>query len=61
MPTAWLHNINADTAAAAASPSLGAEKLMLTDIDGLYTRWPDRDSALVSGSTPAHWRSYCRR
>ena len=32
--------------------ALGAEKLlMLTDVGGLYTRWPDRDS-LVSGSTP---------
>lgn len=43
-----VHNINADTAAAAVAEALGAEKLlMLTDIDGLYTRWPDRDS-LVS-------------
>jgi acetylglutamate kinase len=43
-----VHNINADTAAAALAEALGAEKLlMLTDIDGLYTRWPDRDS-LVS-------------
>ena len=41
-------NINADTAAAALAEALGAEKLlMLTDIEGLYTRWPDRDS-LVS-------------
>jgi acetylglutamate kinase len=43
-----VHNINADTAAAALAEALGAEKLlMLTDIEGLYTRWPDRDS-LVS-------------
>ena len=40
-----VHNINADTAAAALAEALGAEKLlMLTDIEGLYTRWPDRDS-----------------
>ena len=43
-----VHNINADTAAAALAEALGAEKLlMLTDVAGLYTRWPDRDS-LVS-------------
>ena len=43
-----VYNINADTAAAALAEALGAEKLlMLTDIEGLYTRWPDRDS-LVS-------------
>ncbi len=42
------HNINADTAAAAVAEALGAETLlMLTDVEGLYTRWPDRDS-LVS-------------
>ena len=35
-------------AAAALAEALAAEKLlMLTDVEGLYTRWPDRDS-LVS-------------
>ncbi|WP_301148418.1 acetylglutamate kinase [Mycobacterium simiae] len=43
-----VHNINADTAAAALAEALSAEKLlMLTDVEGLYTSWPDRDS-LVS-------------
>ncbi|AAS03680.1 acetylglutamate kinase [Mycobacterium avium] len=43
-----VHNINADTAAAALAEALGAEKLlMLTDVEGLYTSWPNRDS-LVS-------------
>jgi acetylglutamate kinase len=43
-----VHNINADTAAAALAEALGAEKLLiLTDVEGLYTRWPDTDS-LVS-------------
>jgi len=43
-----VHNINADTAAAALAEALRAEKLlMLTDVEGLYTSWPDRDS-LVS-------------
>ncbi|BBX16602.1 acetylglutamate kinase [Mycolicibacterium duvalii] len=43
-----VHNINADTAAAALAEALGAEKLlMLTDVEGLYSNWPDRGS-LVS-------------
>ena len=43
-----VHNINADTAAAALAEALGAEKLlMLTDVEGIYTDWPDRES-LVS-------------
>jgi acetylglutamate kinase len=43
-----VHNINADTAAGALAAALKAEKLlMLTDIEGLYTDWPDRNS-LVS-------------
>src|SRR3977135_2606922 len=43
-----VHNINADTAAAALAEALGAEKLvMLTDVEGLYTSWPDPHS-LVS-------------
>ncbi|NUS56190.1 MAG: acetylglutamate kinase [Streptomycetaceae bacterium] len=43
-----VHNINADTAAAALAAGIGAEKLvMLTDVEGLYTSWPDKTS-LVS-------------
>ena len=43
-----VYNINADTAAAALASALGAEKLlMLTDVEGLYTDWPNRES-LVS-------------
>ena len=43
-----MHNINADTAAAALAEALGAEKLvMLTDVEGLYTDWPDRDSLVT--------------
>lgn len=43
--TGVVHNINADTAAAAVAEALGAQTLlMLTDVEGLYTRWPDRDS-----------------
>ena len=38
-------NVNADTAAAALAVALGAKKLIvLTDVEGLYTSWPDRDS-----------------
>lgn len=43
-----VHNINADTAAGAVADALGAQHLvMLTDVEGLYTDWPDRGS-LVS-------------
>lgn len=38
-------NVNADTAAAALAVALGARKLIvLTDVEGLYTSWPDRSS-----------------
>jgi acetylglutamate kinase len=41
------HNVNADTAAAAIAVALDAEKLvMLTDVEGLYADWPNRDSLL---------------
>jgi acetylglutamate kinase len=40
-----VHNVNADTAASALAVALGAEKLVvLTDVEGLYTDWPDRSS-----------------
>ncbi|TDD05433.1 acetylglutamate kinase [Saccharopolyspora terrae] len=43
-----VHNVNADTAAGALAVALGAEKLVvLTDVEGLYTHWPDK-SSLVS-------------
>ncbi|HEU0041163.1 MAG TPA: acetylglutamate kinase [Jiangellaceae bacterium] len=36
-----VHNVNADTAAAALAVELGAEKLVvLTDVEGLYRDWP---------------------
>jgi acetylglutamate kinase len=42
-----VHNVNADTAAAALAVALGAAKLVvLTDVEGLYTDWPDRTSLL---------------
>jgi acetylglutamate kinase len=41
------YNVNADTAAAALAIALGAEKLVvLTDVEGLYADWPDRDSII---------------
>ncbi|MGH3725844.1 MAG: acetylglutamate kinase [Mycobacterium sp.] len=43
-----VHNLNADTAAGALAEALGAERLlMLTDIEGLYTDWPDRTSLVT--------------
>ncbi len=49
-----VHNINADTAAAALAEALGAEKLVvLTDVEGLYTDWPDRSSLTSQIDTAA--------
>jgi acetylglutamate kinase len=48
-----LLNVNADLAASSLAVALGAEKLMvLTDVPGLYSDWPNRDS-LVSEITVA--------
>jgi acetylglutamate kinase len=48
------HNINADTAAAALAAGIGAERLlMLTDVEGLYTDWPDRNSLVTRIDTVA--------
>ena len=45
-PTTVL-NVNADTAAAAIAVALRARKLIvLTDVEGLYRDWPDRDSLI---------------
>ncbi len=42
-----VHNVNADTAAAALAMALGAEKfVLLTDVEGLYSDWPNRDSII---------------
>lgn len=49
-------NVNADTAAAALAVALGATKLIvLTDVEGLYTDWPDRSSlaSVIYASTLA--------
>ncbi|WP_248125163.1 acetylglutamate kinase [Micrococcus lacusdianchii] len=48
-PTGAVLNVNADTAAAALAVALGASKLvLLTDVEGLYARWPDRSSLISS-------------
>ena len=40
-------NVNADTAASAIAVALHAHKLVvLTDVEGIYANWPDRDSLL---------------
>ena len=42
-----VHNLNADTAAAALAVALGARKLVvLTDVEGLYADWPDTESLI---------------
>ena len=49
--TGGILNVNADSAAAALAVALGAAKLViLTDVAGLYSDWPNRDS-LVSDIT----------
>lgn len=50
-------NVNADAAAAALAVALGAAKLViLTDVAGLYSDWPNRDS-LVSQITTSELRA----
>jgi acetylglutamate kinase len=50
-------NVNADSAAAALAVALGAEKLVvLTDVAGLYSDWPNRES-LVSNIDAAELRA----
>jgi acetylglutamate kinase len=42
-----VHNINADSAAAALAAALGAAKLVvLTDVEGLYANYPDPGSII---------------
>ena len=42
-----MHNVNADSAAAALAVALGAEKLLvLTDVEGLYLDWPSSDDVI---------------
>jgi acetylglutamate kinase len=46
-PEGAVHNVNADTAAAALAVALGAAKLLiLTDVEGLYENWPDSDEVI---------------
>jgi acetylglutamate kinase len=46
-----VHNLNADTAAAALAEALGAQKLvLLTNVEGLFLHWPD-PSSLISELT----------
>ncbi|MBA3339947.1 MAG: acetylglutamate kinase [Geodermatophilaceae bacterium] len=47
-----VHNLNADTAAAALAVALSAVKLVvLTDVEGLYSDWPDRSSLVQQITT----------
>jgi acetylglutamate kinase len=42
-----VHNVNADSAAAALAVALEAEKLLvLTDVEGLYLDWPDSEDVI---------------
>ncbi|MDR0849427.1 MAG: acetylglutamate kinase [Propionibacteriaceae bacterium] len=47
-----VYNINADTAAAALAIALGAKAMvMLTDVEGLYADWPNKESVMPFIST----------
>ncbi|MBM7506405.1 acetylglutamate kinase [Nocardioides salarius] len=49
-----VHNVNADTAAAALAVALDAEKLLvLTDVEGLFRDWPDSDDVIYEISPEA--------
>lgn len=49
-----VHNVNADTAAAALAIALDAEKLLvLTDVEGLFRNWPDSDDVIQEISPEA--------
>lgn len=42
-----VHNVNADTAAAALAVALQADRMvMLTDVEGLYADWPNSDQVI---------------
>lgn len=52
-----VHNVNADTAAAALAVALGAARLLvLTDVEGLYAHWPATDE-IVASITASELRS----
>ncbi|MCC3266346.1 acetylglutamate kinase [Arthrobacter gengyunqii] len=54
--TSAVLNVNADTAAAALAVALGASRLVvLTDVEGLYSNWPDKTS-LISALTAGELR-----
>jgi acetylglutamate kinase len=43
-----IHNVNADTAAAALAVAVGAEKLVvITDVAGLYRNWPETTDVIT--------------
>jgi acetylglutamate kinase len=47
-----VHNVNADTAAAALATALGADRLIvLTDVEGLYADWPTNSEIIASITT----------
>lgn len=55
-----LYNINADTGAAQLAVAMSADSLvLLTDVDGVYAQWPNKDS-LISRVEPADLISIAR-
>ena len=64
-----VHNVNADTAAAALAVALSAERLVvLTDVEGLYRDWPNSTDVITELSAselrelmPTSNPAWCRR
>ena len=53
-PDGVVHNVNADTAAAALAVALKAERLVvLTDVEGLYRDWPNNSEVITELSAPS--------
>lgn len=52
----FIYNLNADTAAGAIAAALGAHKLIyLTDVDGLFRDFSDKDSLITRIRLPEMW------
>ncbi|GHD07111.1 acetylglutamate kinase [Zhihengliuella salsuginis] len=60
-PTGAVLNVNADTAASSLAAELGASRfVVLTDVEGLYSNWPDQ-SSLISSLTASELRGLLPR
>ncbi len=55
------HNVNADSAAAALAIAVEADQLIvLTDVEGVYADWPNRESLVSELSVSDSYANCCR-